>query len=332
MWFRRLVGLQFFAAEPVLAGPPSAQSSVDEDLGTVEGTLRPTASLELSVDRSCWTDLFTVELCCLPSFKYSSEIGCWEHDDQWEFCCRAFLLWRPPRSPESIRRLHEEALGFVLQKNLHEGMVFGRIAAAMGYTRCVEVGVFGGTWSEFFLVFGTSVDRRLDPGSRAEVRDYTLVDIWRRDEQVLGDGSLGTNLYSARAMQGAVRKLERFWPRVSFVQKASLHASRLFDEASLDFVFIDAGHDVCSVREDLDIWWPKVRSGGLLAGDDYADVETVKELYGDHQDWSTCANGTVHPGAVLGAVDDFARDHGVQMSIFRMMGASLSPQWLIFKP
>lgn len=327
-----LVGCLLVSLWTASAWLPPAQSAYEEGLGTVEGTLRPLGPVQLTVDRSCWSDLFTVEACCLHSFKDTLQMGCWDHDDQWEYCCRSFVLWRPPRSSAELQRLHATALGVVLQKNLHEGMIFGRIAAALGYSRCVEVGVFGGTWSEFFLVFGTSIDGRLDEEAIAEVKEYTLIDIWKWAGEELGDGSMGTNLFSARAMQGAVTKLQRFWPRVSFVQKPSVLASRLFEEASLDLAFIDAGHDICSVREDLEAWWPKVRSGGLMAGDDYGDVETMKESYGDHQDWSVCRNGTVHPGAVRVAVEDFARDYDLQVSIFRMPGASLSPQWLIFKP
>lgn len=212
-------------------------------------------------------------------------------------------------------------------------MIFGRLAAFLGYTRCVEIGVFGATWSEFFLAFATSVDNRLGRWATGEVQEYTLVDIWLRDEgAALGNGGLHTNLYQARRMQEAVRKLERFWPRVRFVQQRSVVAARLFEEASLDFVFVDAGHDECSVLEDLEAWWPKLRPGGLLAGDDYLVAEAVQEMYGAHQDWSVCANGTVRPGAVLGAVDRFAAEHRLQVSAFRMVGSSLSPQWLIFKP
>jgi len=346
MWRWSLAVAAALLSKHPRASPPPPQSAE----ASLEGSLRLEGPTGLKVDRSCWTDVFTVELCCLPSYRATTEIGCWEHADQWEFCCRAFVLWRPPSHPVGLigsvsdldvhpgnkvgqlQLAHKTALDIVLEQNLHEGMIFGRLAAELGYERCVEVGVFGGTWSEFFLVFGTSVDGRL-ASEHPQVRELTLVDLWRiPNEESLGDDSFGTNLRSSRIMQSAVKKVERFWPRVTFVQKPSVLASRLFDEAALDFVFIDAGHDYCSVWEDLQAWWPKVRSGGLMAGDDYLDVEAVQEVYGAHQDWSRCANGTVHPGAVMGAVDDFAAEQGVQLSIFRMVGASLSPQWLIFKP
>lgn len=41
-----------------------------------------------------------------------------------------------------------------------------------------------------------------------------------------------------------------------------------FDDDSLDFVFIDADHTYEGVLSDLEAWFPKVRSGGLISGHD----------------------------------------------------------------
>jgi predicted O-methyltransferase YrrM len=37
----------------------------------------------------------------------------------------------------------------------------------------------------------------------------------------------------------------------------------------IDFLYIDADHTEASVRADLEAWWPHLRPGGLIAGDDY---------------------------------------------------------------
>lgn len=59
------------------------------------------------------------------------------------------------------------------------------------------------------------------------------------------------------------------------VRMTSIDASKLYDDNSLDFVFIDGAHDYHSVKEDVEHWFPKVRKGGYIAGDDY-DWPTVK--------------------------------------------------------
>jgi hypothetical protein len=48
----------------------------------------------------------------------------------------------------------------------------------------------------------------------------------------------------------------------------SLEAAKLYPDNSLDFVLIDASHDYPSVHADILAWLPKVKSGGILAGDD----------------------------------------------------------------
>jgi hypothetical protein len=49
----------------------------------------------------------------------------------------------------------------------------------------------------------------------------------------------------------------------------STQAVKLFSDASIDFCFIDAAHDYASVKADLAAWFPKVRQGGIIGGDDF---------------------------------------------------------------
>ncbi len=56
--------------------------------------------------------------------------------------------------------------------------------------------------------------------------------------------------------------------RVEILRKTSMEAVHHFQEESLDFVYIDANHEYKYALEDILAWYPKIRSGGLLAGDD----------------------------------------------------------------
>jgi predicted O-methyltransferase YrrM len=51
----------------------------------------------------------------------------------------------------------------------------------------------------------------------------------------------------------------------------SLNAATVVADLKItaDAIHIDAGHDYLSVRGDLHAWWPTLRAGGVLIGDDY---------------------------------------------------------------
>lgn len=56
---------------------------------------------------------------------------------------------------------------------------------------------------------------------------------------------------------------------IDLIVSTSARAANLFPDHSLDFVFLDAAHDYDSVCKDIMSWLPKVKVGGVLAGDDY---------------------------------------------------------------
>jgi len=65
---------------------------------------------------------------------------------------------------------------------------------------------------------------------------------------------------------------------VNPVRSISWEAASLYENNSLDFVFIDACHDYDSVLKDVSAWYPKVKVGGIIAGHDYESENVVKAV------------------------------------------------------
>jgi hypothetical protein len=66
-----------------------------------------------------------------------------------------------------------------------------------------------------------------------------------------------------------------------------------FEDESLDVVFIDLTHTYESVKQDIELWLPKVKKGGLLAGHDYENdwpgvVRAVDEKFPDKMIMDNC--------------------------------------------
>ena len=62
----------------------------------------------------------------------------------------------------------------------------------------------------------------------------------------------------------------------------SVKAADLFPDNSVDFLWIDAGHDYDSVRADIQAWLPKMKELSTIGGDDYpmeGVTKAVNEIF-----------------------------------------------------
>ena len=65
--------------------------------------------------------------------------------------------------------------------------------------------------------------------------------------------------------------------RIKWHVMTSVEAAKTFDDESLDFVYIDANHEIAEVKADMSAWWPRVKIGGVLCGHDYFSNRGVKK-------------------------------------------------------
>ena len=89
------------------------------------------------------------------------------------------------------------------------------------------------------------------------------------------------------------RRLTPFGDHWSFIRKPSMEAVEQFKDGELCFVYIDGDHSYESVKNDLRVWWSKIRPGGFLVCDDYYTKRWV---------------------GLQRAIDEFTKEHNLKMT------------------
>jgi hypothetical protein len=83
--------------------------------------------------------------------------------------------------------------------------------------------------------------------------------------------------------------VESYKGRIAPYRATSAEAAEVFEDFSLDFAYIDAGHNYEECLEDIKLWLPKIKAGGLIFGHDHCEhfpgvIKACKEMFGDDYD------------------------------------------------
>lgn len=193
----------------------------------------------------------------------------------------------------------------------------------------VEIGVFKGEFSRNIL----------------ERWDGTLylIDPWRElsDEEYL-DSSNHKNHQDAFAQ--TMESIKGFESRAFMLRGLGEEMVHLFQDNSLDYIYIDGNHDYKHVKQDLELWWPKLKPGGLLAGHDFLILDWKRQpklengkdihVWANGYDWSIRSYpGNVEDGyaGVFGvnpAVEEFTKNNNLEYELTNEWTSS----FLIIKP
>ncbi len=96
-------------------------------------------------------------------------------------------------------------------------------------------------------------------------------------------------------LKGAIKLLKPWEDKIFWIYDTSARAVSGIPDDSLDFVYIDGHHQYNYVKNDIILYWPKVKIGGLMAGHDYTKyrpgvVKAVNEIF-EKFDTAGCAKG-----------------------------------------
>lgn len=130
----------------------------------------------------------------------------------------------------------------------------------------IEVGVFDGDFSERILALN-------------EPRTLHLVDPWfTRADGSLYDGptqDFGSKEAASSALEHQFQLVQQRFAKEIASGRVILHrtlshdAAPLFPDGHFDWIYVDASHFYDDVKRDLHAFFPKLKPGGYIAGDDY---------------------------------------------------------------
>ncbi len=163
-----------------------------------------------------------------------------------------------------------------------------------------EIGVLNGDFSLLSLEY-------------AKPKEYHMVDRWKVTDSPAD--SVYNQIQMEKMYRGVKEKFNRFErddggiPDVTIHRKFSRDAVTAFSDEYFDWVYIDRNYTYEGIREDLALWWPKVKPGGILAGHDYHEkVPWIKVKKG---------------------VDDFLKENDLGL---KFISQSPYPDWAVEKP
>ena len=146
------------------------------------------------------------------------------------------------------------------------------VVEAINPAHFVEVGAWKGRSSAYMIVeiINSGKDIKFD-----------VVDTWKGSDEEAHKNDLyvqSDSLYDLFISN--LKPVEKYYtPK----RMTSIEASKLYEDNSLDFVLLDAGHTYEDVKADILAWLPKVKKRAVLTGDDYREewpgvIQAVEEL------------------------------------------------------
>jgi len=174
-----------------------------------------------------------------------------------------------------------------------------------------EIGVYAGDYSKEIINIWKG--------------DLILVDPWRKtNENEYRDVTNFSDL--ELQMYDCFKKLKEYINRVHFLRTTSQAAAELIKDESLDFVYIDANHKYDFVKQDIELWFPKIRKDGIIAGHNYLKIDWYnndalaangkdKYIYGHNHENPNVFDNYLGVFGVNAAVDEFCKKFNLKLNL-----------------
>jgi len=141
------------------------------------------------------------------------------------------------------------------------------------------------------------------------------IDLWEWTEDNLWWTQEFFDSYRRKIIEAKPALEEKTGAKIDYIKGDCHKIVHQFEDEFFDFIYIDCDHRYEYVKRDLNDWWPKLRSGGIMAGHDYLE--------------KSCWKGAWTYGVVT-AVNEFVKEH--ELSWMHLTTKDSDPSYMFLKP
>jgi hypothetical protein len=139
------------------------------------------------------------------------------------------------------------------------------------YDRMVSTGFDGAVFVELGAWFGKSTNYLASAIRKSGKKiNLTSIDTWKGTvDEKLHQNIVGT--FNGDIFYEFIDNtmISGNYASIDYIKDTSKNAANNFPNCSIDFMMIDGGHSYEDVKEDMTIWYNKIKPGGVISGDDF---------------------------------------------------------------
>jgi hypothetical protein len=124
-------------------------------------------------------------------------------------------------------------------------------------------------------LFGIEIGTHQALNAYSIMQNLPMRKLYLIDPYTLYDDGINTYQNRDRDYEIAQQRMKPFENNIEFIKEPSEVACKLFQgKYKVDFVYIDGNHSYDYVKKDIELYYPFVKSGGVIGGHDFrADCE-----------------------------------------------------------
>jgi glycosyltransferase involved in cell wall biosynthesis len=148
-----------------------------------------------------------------------------------------------------------------------------------------------------------------------QIEEAVAIDIWK-DTGIPSENDAGCTQDMLDNMYNMVcEKSKEYDGRVIINKNYSHNAASEYPDEYFDYIYIDADHTYDAVKKDFNIWWTKLKPGGIIGSHDYVDYNLNGIKFG-----------------VIEAVNEFIKEKNISIKNFHVTSSDYYESCFILKP